>query len=160
MLLFWPAHVCIPSSHPYCFCLYMSMCMFEFMFMCVSVHVQCWSSSILFEFILCVDLWFCCSLPVGQAYRWLMCALSDQRLSSHLGLMSQPSGRAHISSEDTQACQALRVMWPSVLQADWLTAVVCGGSQLNVVCWGGVSVCKVIPWEQDVWKLYQQLEKW
>ena len=119
---------------------FLCMCMFMFMFMCVCVHVQCWSSSILFEFILCVHLWFCCSLPVGPAYRRLMCALSDQRLSAHLGLRSQPSGRAHISSEDTQACQAFRVMWPSVLQADWLTAVVWGWGQLNVVCRGGVSV--------------------
>ena len=74
MLLFWPAHVCISSSHPYCFCLYISMCMFEFMFMYVSVHVQCWSSSILFEFSLCLSLWFCCSVSVGPAYRRWMCA--------------------------------------------------------------------------------------
>ena len=141
---------------------FLCMCMFMFMCVCVCVcvHVQCWSSSILFEFILCVHLWFCCSLPVGPAYRRLMCALSDQRLSAHLGLRSQPSGRAHISSEDTQACQAFRVMWPSVLQADWLTAVVWGWGQLNVVCRVGVSVCREISWEQGVWNLYPKLERW
>ena len=77
---------------------------------------------------------------------------SDQRLQDYSGLMSQPSGRAHIPSEDTQACSAFRVMWPSVLQADWLTAVVWGWGQLNVVCRVGVSVSNEISWEQDMWK--------